>query len=168
MYLLSTAVPHWMPPGSSPCPTSLLHSSAPVAASKAQYTPLFSPIPATSRGLPPPRTRNTFTPEPAKSHVLKLFSHGGHHDGAGSPHASRRASGPAPRNDHRTAPVRRSKAITELKCAFAEKQDSSHLSGSALRHAVTDAGWKYSWPAAPKTSPCSTSIAGGFTNAPPA
>ena len=49
---------------------------------------------------------NTFTPEPAKSHTLKLFSHGGHRPAVFGPHPSSRARGPAPETTSAALPVR--------------------------------------------------------------
>ena len=94
------------------------------------------------------RTLKTFAPAPAKSQTLNRFggpvavAAGGHHvtDEGWLPHASCQASSPAPRKAHRIAPVRRSKATTELKCAPAGMQASLQPPGAAVRHAVTLAG----------------------------
>src|SRR6185369_13279791 len=138
-----------MPPGSEPGPTSVLHRYWPVRASSAQYTPLFWPMPTIERRRPSIGAAKMLAPAPAKSHTENgVASQAADGSGPGhqvtlrgsEPHASWRASAPAPRNDQRIRPVCRSKATTELKCASREKQLSLQRVATAARHAVTSAG----------------------------
>src|ERR1044071_8679306 len=114
-------------------------------------------MPTMSRMRPLIEAAITLGPEPAKSQTENgAASHGDDGSGAGHhvtlrgkvPHASCRASAPAPRNAQRMRPVCRSNATTELKCASREKQLSLQRLASAARHAVTSLGCVYSWPAA--------------------
>src|SRR5688500_6571400 len=101
-------------------------------------------MPTTRRLRLSMRVVNTLAPDPAKSQTLNRFA-GAHQVTSGGrlPHASCLASAPAPRNAQRTAPVRRSNPITELKWAPAGKHDSLQPPGWLARHAVTPAGCVY-------------------------
>ena len=133
------AVPHWMPPGSSPWPTSVLHRYSSVACIERPVDAALLADPDDARQRPVDARRNTFAPEPAKSQMLKVLARAGTrrrrapHTELSERRALRRGTTTA------AAPVRRSKAITELKCASSGKHASFQPSG-CRRETRRDAG----------------------------